>query len=81
MIKSKMLDKTTNKASSSESAMMNMLAKPLIEDYKGKKIYYVEAIPVPWVGKIGIAYTFVDDFFMIGINRPTIRHVIDKATS
>jgi hypothetical protein len=29
-----------------------MLAKPLIEDYKGKKIYYVESIPVPWVGKI-----------------------------
>jgi len=76
-----MLDQKNNKASSSESAMINMLAKPLIEDYKGKKIYYVEAIPVPWVGKIGIAYTFVDDFFIIGINRPTIRHVIDTAVS
>ncbi len=76
-----MLDITTKKTSSSESAIINMLAKPLIEDYKGKKIYYVEAIPIPWVGKIGIAYTFVDDFFIIGINRPTIRHVIDMAVS
>lgn len=58
-----------------------MLAKPLIEDYQSKKIYYVEAIPVPWIGKIGIAYAFVDDFFIIGLNRTTIKNVIDVAKS
>lgn len=53
------------------------LAKPLIEDYSGKKIYYVEGLPIPFVGKIGFAYTFIDDFFMIGFNRSTIKHIID----
>ncbi|MBP9779530.1 hypothetical protein KBD33_02800 [Candidatus Gracilibacteria bacterium] len=53
------------------------LAKPLIEDYSGKKIYYVEGLPIPFVGKIGFAYTFIDDFFMIGLNRSTIKHIID----
>ena len=41
----------------------------------------MEAIPVPWVGKIGVAYTFVDDFFIIGLNRPTIKNMIDTAKS
>lgn len=36
---------------------------------------------MPWVGKIGIAYSFVDDFFIIGLNRSTIKHVIDTAVS
>lgn len=67
--------------SDTEKSMFSMLAKPLIEDYQWKKIYYVEAIPVPWVWKLGIAYTFVDDFFIIGLNRSTIRHVIDTADS
>ena len=57
------------------------LAKPLIEDYAGKKIYYSEKIPVPFVGGISFAYTFVDDFFIIGLNRMTIKHVIDVAAS
>jgi hypothetical protein len=55
------------------------LVKPLIEDYSGKKIYYIEWLPIPFVGKIGFAYTFVDDFFIIGLNRSTIRKVIDAA--
>jgi hypothetical protein len=63
------------------SSVFGMLAKPLIEDYQGKKIYYVEAIPVPWVGNIGVAYTFIDDFFVLGLNRSTIRKVIDTATT
>jgi hypothetical protein len=57
------------------------LAKPLIEDYNGKKIYYVEWLPIPFVGKIGFAYTFVDDFFIIGPNRSTIKNVIDVSKS
>jgi hypothetical protein len=35
--------------------------------------------PIPFVGKIGFAYTFIDDFFMIGLNRSTIKHIIDGA--
>ncbi len=57
------------------------LAKPLIEDYNGKKIYYIEWLPIPFVGKIGFAYTFIDDFFMIGLNRPTIKKIIDTAAT
>lgn len=53
------------------------LARPLIEEYNGKKIYYVEGLPIPFIGKIGFAYTFIDDFFTIGLNRPTIKKVID----
>jgi hypothetical protein len=59
----------------------SFLAKPLIEDYGDKKIYYVDAIPAPLVGKIGFAYTFVDDFFFLAPNRTTIRHIIDTSTS
>lgn len=40
----------------------------------------MEAIPLPWVGKIGLAYAFVDDFFFIGLNRSTIHNIIDTAT-
>jgi hypothetical protein len=57
----------------------SFLAKPLIEDYEGKQIFYIEAIPVPFVGKIGFAYTFVDNFFFIGLNRTSMKHVIDVA--
>ncbi len=80
MLKKKFIAEVSG-GSNTESSMFSMLAKPLIEDYQWKKIYYVEAIPVPWVGKIGIAYTFVDDFFIIGLNRSTIKHVIDTAKS
>jgi hypothetical protein len=59
--------------------MKSFLAKPLIEDYEGKQIFYVEAIPLPFVGKIGFAYTFIDDFFFIGLNRTTMKRVIDTA--
>lgn len=55
-------------------------AKPLIEEYAGKKIYYIDGAAVPYVGKIGIAYTFVNDFFYIGLNRQTIKHIIDVAS-
>ena len=59
--------------------MKTFFAKPLIEDYEWKQIFYVEAIPVPFVGKIGFAYTFVDNFFFLWLNRTTMRHVIDVA--
>ncbi len=81
MLKKKFIGEVNRGGSSAESSMFSMLTKPLIEDYGWKKIYYVEAIPVPWVGEIGIAYTFVDNFFMIGLNRSTIRHIIDTAKS
>ncbi|GAB0174966.1 MAG: hypothetical protein HHAS10_08450 [Candidatus Altimarinota bacterium] len=61
--------------------MKSFFAKPLIEDYQGEQIYYIEAIPVPFVGKIGFAYTFIDNFFFIGLNRTSMRHVIDVANS
>ncbi len=57
------------------------LAKPLIEDYQGKKIYYSEGISMPFVGKLTFAYTFIDDFFIFGLNRPTIKRAIDVATT
>ena len=63
------------------SMLTKVLAKPLIEDYGGKKIYYIEDVPVPFIGKIGFAYTFVDDFFMLGVNRTTIRRIIDAAAT
>lgn len=81
MLKKKFIGEVSRGGSSAENSMFSMLAKPLIEDYQWKKIYYVEAIPVPWIGKIGIAYTFVDDFFVLGLNRTTIRHAIDTAAS
>lgn len=59
--------------------MKSFFAKPLIEDYQGEQIYYIEAIPVPFVGKLGFAYTFIDNFFFIGLNRTSMRHVIDTA--
>lgn len=61
--------------------VVTFLAKPLIEDYSGKKIYYSEKIPVPFVGELSFAYTFIDDFFVFGLNRTTIKHVIDVANS
>ncbi len=36
---------------------------------------------MPFVGEISFAYTFIDDFFVFGLNRPTIRHVIDVANA
>ncbi len=67
---------------SSEANLIKwFLAKPLIEDYNWKKIYYAEDLPIPYIGKIGFAYAFIDDFFILGINRSTIRHVIDAATT
>jgi hypothetical protein len=71
----------TSQLGGTEGMFAKVLAKPLIEDYAGKKIYYTEDIPVPFVGKLGLAYTFVDDFLIIGLNRPTIRRVIDTAAT
>ncbi len=67
--------------SSGEADLLKwFLAKPLIEDYKWKKIYYAEGLPIPYIGKIGFAYTFIDDFFILWINRSTIKSVIDGIT-
>lgn len=68
-------------ARSGGNMALGFLAKPLIEDYSGKKIYYLENISFPFVGKLGLAYTFVDDFFVIGLNRSTIKRYIDTANS
>jgi hypothetical protein len=71
----------TSQLGGTEGMFAKVLAKPIIEDYAGKKIYYTEDIPVPFAGKIGFAYTFVDDFLIVGLNRPTIRRVIDTAAT
>jgi hypothetical protein len=71
----------TSQLGGTEGMFAKVLAKPLIEDYAGKKVYYMENISIPWVGNIGFAYTFVDDFLIVGLNRPTIRRVIDTAAT
>lgn len=60
-----------------EAMIMNFLVKPIIEKYNWKNIYYVDAIPFPFIGKIGYAYTFLDDFLIIAPNRTTIKKNID----
>lgn len=77
LLKSQALKQFGN--SGTDGFLQNILSKPLIEDYNGKKIYYRENIAVPFVGNIGIAYTFIDDFFVLGLNRATIRKAIDTA--
>lgn len=79
ILRKKIMDELGDSKSSGFGDIRSFLAKPLIEDYANKKIYYVEAIPVPFVGKIGFAYTFVDDFFFLAPNRTTIRRIIDTA--
>ncbi len=81
IIRKKMMDEMGWGSASGVGGIGNFLAKPLIEDYSDKKIYYVEAIPIPFVWKIGFAYTFVDDFFFLAPNRSTIRRIIDTAKS
>ena len=64
---------------SPESSMgfTKLLAKPLIEDYRDKKIYYLEGISLPYIGNLSFAYGFIDDFFILGFNRNTIKKYID----
>jgi hypothetical protein len=81
IVRKKFLSEYENYWSNGYLDMKTFFAKPLIEEYEWKSIYYVEAIPVPFVGKIGFAYTFVDNFFFIGLNRTSMRHVIDVAKS
>ena len=81
LLKKRILGTLSPDESDDFAPVVKMLMKPLIEDYKGKKVYYVEAIPVPFFGKIGIAYTFVDNFFVVWLNRSTIHNVIDVALS
>lgn len=79
MIRAKVLAEFGNGSTDETDMIKWFLAKPLIEDYKEKKIYYVEWLPIPFIGKIGFAYTFVDDFFMIAPNRSTIKRIIDTS--
>lgn len=81
MLRKKILAEFDRSSSSEAELIKGFLAKPLIEDYNTRKIYYVEGLPIPFVGKIGFAYTFIDNFFIIGLNRSTIRKVIDIANS
>lgn len=81
MIRTKILAEFDRSSSSEAELIKGFLAKPLIEDYNTRKIYYVEGLPIPFVGKIGFAYTFIDNFFIIGPNRSTIKKVIDVANS
>lgn len=62
-----------------ESDIAKLIAKPLIEDYKNKKIYYVDKIPIPFVGEIWFSYAFVEDFWVLGLNRTTIKNIIDAS--
>ncbi len=79
IIRTRILKEMGNERGEEVEMIKGFLAKPLIEDYNGKKIYYVEWLPIPFVGKIGFAYTFVDDFFIIAPNRSTIKNIIDIA--
>jgi hypothetical protein len=79
IVRKRLLGEFDNMPSGWYLDMKSFLAKPLIEDYEGRQIFYIEAIPVPFVGKIGFAYTFIDDFFFIGLNRTTIKRIIDVA--
>ncbi|NRH20471.1 hypothetical protein HOO68_00295 [Candidatus Gracilibacteria bacterium] len=81
LLKKRILGTLSPDESEDSAPIIKMFMKPLIEDYKEKKIYYVEAIPVPFFGKMGMAYTFVDNFFVVGLNRSTIRNVIDASLS
>jgi len=51
----------------------------MIEDYRGTKIYYIERFPMYFVGDLSLAYTFIDDFLVIGINRESVKHAIDAS--
>ena len=81
MIRKKIADISKKKTSFGFSEIEDFLAKPLIEDYKWRKIYYAEALSVPFVWKVSFAYTFIDDFFLLAPNRMTIRRIIDTALS
>ena len=81
ILRKKITDEFGWEKSSWASQIQAFLAKPLIEDYGSGKIYYVDAIPFPFVGKVWFAYTFVDDFFFLAPNRPTIRRIIDTGKS
>ncbi len=61
------------------SKLLDLFAKPMIEEYRWKKIYYVSDIPFPFVWKIQLAYSFVNDFLVISINKPTIKKAIDTS--
>lgn len=54
-----------------------MFAKPLIEDYRGNRIYYIENIPIPFIGNIGFTYSVVENFVIFSLNRTTIKKIID----
>lgn len=56
-------------------------AKPLIEEYRGKQIFYLDGASVPYIGKLSIAYTFIDDFLYVGLNRGTMKNIIDIANT
>lgn len=79
ILRTKLLSEFDRSSGSDAEMIRGFLARPLIEEYNGKKIFYVEWLPFPFIGKIGFAYTFVDDFFMIGLNRSTIKKVIDTS--
>ena len=79
IIRKRVLKEIGDSSNDETNMIKGFLAKPLIEDYKAKKIYYVEWLPIPFIWKIGFAYTFVDDFFMIAPNRSTIKRVIDTS--
>lgn len=64
-----------------ENIFKKVFAKPFIEDYKDKKIYFIENISSPFLGNIWFAYTFVDNFLFIAPNKTSIKKVIDTAIS
>lgn len=67
-------DKTLSKA-------FSMLAKPLIEEYKDNKIYFVSDIPLPFFWKWTITYAYVNNFLVISTNKSTIKKIIDSSIS
>ncbi len=63
------------------SKALSLFAKPFIEEYKGNKIYFVEDIPFPFTWKIGLSYTYVNNFLVISLNKTTIKKIIDTSIS
>ncbi len=51
----------------------DLLAKPLIKEYKWQTIYYVEDI----LGENGVYYWIFDSFLFISVNERTIQKIID----
>ncbi len=81
IIRKKILNESKKNTSSWLADIQSFLTKPLIEDYKWKKIYYTENISLPFIGKVWFAYTFVDDFFFLAPNRMTVHRIVDIAES